>query len=161
MPRTGQLEMNQKKKSEPAAAAGWKGILFGAIVGFAVGKGWLGAGFGAIVGYNIEREIRRRKISAARFAGEAFARQASSRRNAGGRGTGAAADPLADAYAVFGLKSSASDEALKQAYRALAKKHHPDALRSQGLSDELIKKATDSMAKVNAAWQLIEKARRL
>jgi hypothetical protein len=138
----------------------WKGILFGAFIGFLVGKGrWTGVLLGAFVGYNIERELKRRKISAARFAGEAFARQAASQRNGGRRSS--LSDPLADAYAIFGLKSSASDEALKHAYRTLAKKYHPDALRAKGMSDDVVKKATDSMAKVNAAWQLIEKARRL
>lgn len=150
-----------KTKAPPKNEACWKGILFGAVTGFVIGKGWLGAGLGAVIGYNIEREIKRRKISAARFAGEAFARQAASRRNAAAGNGSALPDPLADAYALFGLKSSASDEALKHAYRALAKKYHPDALRAKGLSDAVVKKATDSMAKVNAAWQLIEKARRL
>ena len=154
--------MSSQKKKHNSSAVGWKGIVFGAICGFIAGKGWLGAGFGAIVGYNIEREIRRRKISAARFAGEAFARQASSRRQTGsGAGTTAVSDPLADAYHLFGLKSSASDEAVRHAYRTLAKKYHPDALRANGMSEAMIRKATDSMAKVNAAWQLIEKARRL
>lgn len=138
-----------------------KGIIFGAIVGFLVGKGWLGAGIGALVGYNIEREMRRRKISAARFAGEAFARQAAARRNRAGADGAPPPDPLSDAYALFGLNPSASDTALKQAYRALAKKYHPDALRAKGLSDETVRNATDAMSKVNAAWSLIEKARRL
>ena len=138
----------------------WKGILFGAFIGFLVGKGrWPGMLIGALVGYNIERELKRRNISPARFAGEAFARQAASQRNAGRDSP--ASDPLADAYAIFGLTSSASNDALKHAYRTLAKKYHPDALRAKGLSDDVVKKATDSMAKVNAAWQLIEKARRL
>lgn len=151
--------MKPKPTNRPETC--WKGILFGALAGFVVGKGWLGAGVGALVGYNLEREMKRRKISAARFAGEAFARQAASRRNAGNGGTPAIPDPLADAYALFGLKSTASDEVLKQAYRSLAKKYHPDALRAKGLPDAVVQKATDSMAKVNAAWQLIEKARRL
>lgn len=138
----------------------WKGILFGAIVGFLIGKNWMGAGIGAIAGYNIAREMKRRKISAARFAGEEFARRASAHRSAAA-GSPAAGDPLADAYALFGLSSSASDTALKQAYRMLAKKYHPDALRAQGLGDEAVKKATDTMSKLNAAWSLIEKARRL
>jgi DnaJ like chaperone protein len=46
-------------------------------------------------------------------------------------------------------------------YRKLAKKYHPDILRANGLSDEAIQKATEAMSQVNAAWSLIEKARRL
>jgi DnaJ like chaperone protein len=140
----------------------WKGILFGALIGFLVGKGWVGAGVGAVVGYNIARELQRRKISAARFAGEAFARKAAAHRaGAAGATPPAVLDPLSDAYRLFGLDASASDSALKHAYRALAKRYHPDTLRAQGLSDAAIQKATDTMSKVNAAWSLIEKARRI
>jgi DnaJ like chaperone protein len=152
-----------KRTQKPANQITYKGILFGGLVGFVVGKGWMGALFGAIVGYNLERELRRRKISAARYAGEAFARQAAQhRRDPGASGVPAAVpDPLAEAYRLFGLSSSASDGALKHAYRTLAKKYHPDALRAQGLSENAIRSATETMSKLNAAWSLIEKARHL
>ena len=140
----------------------WKGILFGAIAGFLVGKGWMGAGIGALVGYNIARELQRRKISAAQFAGETFARRAAAQRNGGtGANMPSVQDPLADAYRLFGLPPSASESALRSAYRALVKKHHPDALRARGVPEEAIRATTDTMSKVNAAWSLIEKARRL
>jgi DnaJ-domain-containing protein 1 len=151
------MKPQEKAKND----ACWKGILFGAVIGLLAGKNWMSAGIGAVVGYNIEREMRRRKISAARYAGEAFARQAASRRPRAGGGVPAAPDPLADAYALFGLDASASDSTLKHAYRALAKKYHPDILRANGLSDEAVQKATEAMSQVNAAWSLIEKARRL
>lgn len=70
-------------------------------------------------------------------------------------------DSLAEAYALLGVSPNASDDEVKRAYRAKAKKYHPDALRAQGLPDEMVSKATDMMSKVNAAWSLIEKARRL
>jgi len=70
-------------------------------------------------------------------------------------------NPLADAYALLGVKPSASDDEVKKAYRLKAKKYHPDALKAQGLPDEMVKKATEMMAKINAAWTEIEKARKL
>jgi len=70
-------------------------------------------------------------------------------------------DTLADAYALLGVKPDASDDEVKKAYRLKAKKYHPDALRAQGLPDEMVSKATEMMAKINAAWSEIEKARGL
>ena len=83
------------------------------------------------------------------------------RRNAG-RGGGAsrgAADSLEAAYATLGVLPSATDDEVKKAYRAAAKKYHPDLLRAQGLSDELISKAQEKMAAINDAWALIRKSR--
>lgn len=77
------------------------------------------------------------------------------------RDAASSADSLAEAYTLLGVSPLASDDEVKRAYRAKAKKYHPDALRAQGLPDEMVSKATDMMSKVNAAWSLIEKARHL
>ena len=78
-----------------------------------------------------------------------------------GRASGPAPerDKLAEAYALLGVSPDASDDEVKRAYRAKAKKYHPDALRAQGLPDEMVDRANDMMAKLNAAWNEIEKAR--
>ena len=68
-------------------------------------------------------------------------------------------DELADAYAELDVSPSASDDEVKKAYRAKAKKYHPDALKAQGLPDEMIGKATERMARINAAWSKIKEAR--
>ncbi len=68
-------------------------------------------------------------------------------------------DGLEEAYAVLGAKPSDSDEELRRKYRALAKRNHPDALRAQGLPDELVGKATARMGRINAAWATVRAAR--
>ncbi len=71
-----------------------------------------------------------------------------------------AGDPLADAYATLGCPPTASDDDLKKAYREKAKKLHPDEMMAQGLPPELVQKANDEMARVNAAYDLIRKTRK-
>ena len=68
-------------------------------------------------------------------------------------------DDLKEAYAVLGASEGDSMETLKKKYRELAKKNHPDALRAQGLPEELIGKATERMGRINAAWATIRAAR--
>ena len=70
-------------------------------------------------------------------------------------------DSLADAYEMLGASPKDDDATLKRKYRELAKKYHPDALRAQGLPDEMIGKANEKMAKINAAWSEIKSARGL
>ncbi len=71
-----------------------------------------------------------------------------------------ASDPLAEAYATLGCPPTASDDDLKKAYREKAKKLHPDEMMAQGLPPELVQKANDEMARVNAAYDLIRKTRK-
>ena len=66
-----------------------------------------------------------------------------------------------DPYSVIGCSSTASDDEVRRAYREKAKQLHPDALRAQGLSDELLSRANAQMARINAAWSEIKKARNL
>lgn len=70
-------------------------------------------------------------------------------------------DTLAEAYSLLGVSPAASDDEVRRAYREKAKKYHPDALRAQGLPDEMVGKATELMSKVNTAWGAIRKSRGL
>ncbi len=70
-------------------------------------------------------------------------------------------NPLDNEYEELGCNGSATDEELRNAYRILAKKLHPDVLRAQGMPEALMGKANERMARINAAWDKIKKARGL
>lgn len=66
---------------------------------------------------------------------------------------------LDQAYALLEVSKDASDDELKKAYRALVKRHHPDIVKAQGLSDDYIREATEKVQEINAAYELIKKVR--
>ena len=68
---------------------------------------------------------------------------------------------LSEEYELLGCASDATDEAVRCAYRAAAKKYHPDLLRANGYSEGLVQKATVMMARINAAWEKIRKERNI
>ena len=110
-----------------------------------------------------ERAILERIPRALRIRADWFAFFAQQRLGAGagtgGRRAPTPQDELRDAYAVLGAAPSDSLEDVQRKYRDLAKKNHPDALRAQGLPEELVGKATERMGRINAAWATIRSAR--
>ncbi len=121
----------------------WKGMAVGALVGGRL-MGPLGALLGAALGYAAEGRLR-----------------SGARRPRGG-GAASARRPrgaLAAAYETLGVPPTASDEEVRRAYRRQAKRCHPDALRARGLPESSVAKATERMARVNAAWGEIKSAR--
>ena len=42
---------------------------------------------------------------------------------------------MKDPYSILGVSSDATDEEVKNAYRALARKYHPDKYRDSDLAD--------------------------
>ena len=67
---------------------------------------------------------------------------------------------LDKAYAKLGCSPSDTEDAIKSAYRKLAMRYHPDHLRAEGMPDGMISRANQSMAEINAAWDLIRKERK-
>lgn len=60
-----------------------------------------------------------------------------------------------DPYSILGIRPDASDEEVKQAYRDLARKYHPDRYRDSDLADI----AGEKMKEINAAYEQIQKTR--
>ena len=58
-----------------------------------------------------------------------------------------------DPYAVLGLEADASPDAVKSAYRKLARDNHPDALAARGVPPDLLRIAEHRMAAINAAYE--------
>ena len=63
---------------------------------------------------------------------------------------------MTDPYKVLGISQDASDEEIKKAYRALARKYHPDKYRDSDLADL----ASEKMKEINAAYEEIQNIRK-
>ncbi len=63
---------------------------------------------------------------------------------------------MRDPYEVLGVKRTATDDEIKQAYRELARKYHPDNYANNPLSDL----AEEKMQEINEAYDTIQKSRR-
>lgn len=60
-----------------------------------------------------------------------------------------------DPYKVLGVSPDADDEAVKKAYRDLARKYHPDRYQGSDLADL----AAEKMKEINAAYEEIQRER--
>ncbi len=65
----------------------------------------------------------------------------------------------AEAFAILGVPESASNDAIKTAYRALIRTHHPDKLMAQGMPAEFVATATEKMKRINGAYDTLSKLR--
>lgn len=64
---------------------------------------------------------------------------------------------MADPYRVLGIDPTASDEEVKNAYRNLARKYHPDNFASDATAKEL---AEERMKEINEAYDAINNQRK-
>lgn len=74
--------------------------------------------------------------------------------------TGATGD-AEDAYAVLGIPRDAADDAVRQAWKRMVRENHPDTLASRGVPPEFVARATEKVARINAAWDRIKRERNL
>lgn len=67
---------------------------------------------------------------------------------------------ISDAYRSLGVEKTASDAAIKKAYRRLMSQHHPDKLVSKGLPEEMMKIATEKTKEIQKAYETIRQSRK-
>ena len=63
---------------------------------------------------------------------------------------------MKDPYSILGISSSATDDEVKEAYRTLARKYHPD---NYGDDNPLKDLANEKMQEINAAYDEIQRIR--
>jgi DnaJ like chaperone protein len=87
---------------------------------------------------------------------EALLRAAANGRSAASEADGSR---LADAYTALGLSADAAVADIKQAYRRLMSKNHPDKLAGKGLPESMRGVAEERTREINVAYELIKSAR--
>lgn len=60
------------------------------------------------------------------------------------------------AFAILGLQPTKDTAAIKRAYRAQIKRHHPDYLLANGYPEALLEEATARSVKINQAYKLLK-----
>ena len=50
---------------------------------------------------------------------------------------------------------------VRQAWRRLMRENHPDSLAARGVTPDFVKRATEKVAGINAAWDRIKRERGL
>lgn len=64
-----------------------------------------------------------------------------------------------DPYVILGVDRAASDDNVKRAYHALVRENHPDTMIARGVPEEFVRLATEKVASINAAYEMIKKER--
>ena len=62
---------------------------------------------------------------------------------------------------ILGVDPDISDDALRRHWKALVRDHHPDRLMADGMPEEFIAAANDRLARINAAYDVMARARGL
>jgi DnaJ like chaperone protein len=66
-----------------------------------------------------------------------------------------------DPYSVLGVPKNASDEVVRATWKKLMRENHPDSLASRGVPEDFVRRASDKVARINAAWDRIKRERKL
>lgn len=64
-----------------------------------------------------------------------------------------------DPYVILGVERSISDDDLKKAYHKLVRENHPDSLIARGVPAEFVRLATEKLAAINGAYDIVKKQR--
>jgi DnaJ like chaperone protein len=92
---------------------------------------------------------------------EALLRAATTGAAGGGASMPPSYDRVNNAYAALGVSPDISDDDLKRAYRKLIVENHPDKLAAKGLPENMRQLAEQRARDINAAYDVIKKARDL
>lgn len=68
-------------------------------------------------------------------------------------------DDKSSPYRILGLDPDCSDEALRLRWLDLNRTHHPDRLMADGLPGEFIRAATERLAVINEAYDILKRER--
>jgi DnaJ like chaperone protein len=66
-----------------------------------------------------------------------------------------------DPYSVLGVAKNAPDDEVRATWKKLMRENHPDSLASRGVPPDFIARASDKVARINAAWDRIKRERKL
>ena len=64
-------------------------------------------------------------------------------------------------YEILGVAPNATEEVLRTTWKRLMRENHPDSLAARGVPAEFIARASDKVARINAAWDQIKRERGL
>ena len=62
---------------------------------------------------------------------------------------------------VLGVAADIGDDDLRRQWKALVRENHPDKLIAEGLPEEFVAAATERLARINAAYDVMARARGL
>jgi DnaJ like chaperone protein len=66
-----------------------------------------------------------------------------------------------DPYLELGVSRSTSGEELRATWKRLMRENHPDSLASRGVPADFVARASEKVARINAAWDRIKRERGL
>lgn len=66
-----------------------------------------------------------------------------------------------DPYQVLGVPRSSTGEELHTTWKRLMRENHPDTLAARGVPQDFVARASDKVARINAAWDRIKRERGL